>query len=265
MDQQLKLFLKKMTNIKYFYIKLSCLFELAWIEVKLKYDRSILGPFWISISMVILILGLSYAYGSIFDLSAIKSLPWIASGVVTWQFITTTIEESCQKFITPESLNISLSPIEFILINVFKNLIIFFHNFAVLILILIFTETTFNYNFLFIFYGLIILIINSLCVGVIFGFLCCRYRDFILIVRNLLFIIFLITPIFWSPEVLSKNRFLLVDYNIVFHTIQTIRDPLLGNSISSFTFYFTILFTFFLSFFSFLIYKKYKRKYVFWI
>ena len=100
-----------MTNIKYFYIKLSCLFELAWIEVKLKYDRSILGPFWISISMVILILGLSYAYGSIFDLSAIKSLPWIASGVVAWQFITTTIEESCQKFITPESLNINLSPI----------------------------------------------------------------------------------------------------------------------------------------------------------
>ena len=209
-----------MINTKYFYTKLSCLFELAWIEVKLKYDRSILGPFWISISMVILILGLSYAYGSIFDLSAVKSLPWIACGIVTWQFITTTIEESCQKFITPESLNINLSPIEFILINIFKNVIIFFHNFVVLILILIFTEATLNLNLLFIFYGLIILFINSLCVGVIFGFLCCRYRDFILIVRNLLFIIFLVTPIFWSPEVLSKNRFLLVDYNIIYYQLE---------------------------------------------
>lgn len=252
-------------KINFYSIKLLCLFELAWIEVKLKYDRSILGPIWISISMVILILGLAYAFGSIFNMSAVKSLPWIACGIVTWQFITTTIEESCQKFITPESLNINLSPIEFILINVFKNIIIFFHNFVVLILILIFTKATLNLNLLFIFYGLIILFINSLCVGVIFGFLCCRYRDFILIVRNLLFIIFLITPIFWRPEVLSKNRFLLVDYNIIFHIIQTIRDPLLGNSISLFTFYFTIFFTFFLSFFSFLIYKKYKRKYVFWI
>lgn len=254
-----------MIEIKYFLNKLSCLFELAWIEVKLKYDRSILGPFWISISMIVLILGLSYAYGSIFDLSAIKSLPWIACGIVAWQFINTNIEESCQKFITPESLNINLSPIEFILINVFKNLIIFFHNFFVLILILIFTKVTFNLNFLFVFYGLIILVINSLCVGVIFGFLCCRYRDFILIIRNLLFIIFLITPIFWSPEVLSKNRFFLVDYNIIFHIIQTLRDPILGKSITLFTFLFTMIFTFLLTAFSFLIYQKFNKKYVFWI
>ena len=252
-------------NIDYYKIKLSCLFELAWFEVKLKYDRSVLGPFWISISMIILILGLSYAFGSIFNVSAIKNLPWIACGVVTWQFITTNIEESCQKFITAESLNINLTPIEFISINVFKNLIIFFHNFAVLIFILIITGNTLNLNFFFIFYGLIILIINSLCVGIIFGFLCCRYRDFIIIIKNLLFIIFLVTPIFWSPEVLSKNRLVLVDYNIIFHMIQIVRDPILGNGISIYTFFFTIIFTFLFSIFSFFIYEKFKKKYVFWI
>jgi ABC-type polysaccharide/polyol phosphate export permease len=252
-------------EINYYKTKLACLFELAWFEVKLKYDRSVLGPFWISISMVILILGLSYAFGSIFNMSAMKNLPWIACGIVTWQFITANIEESCQKFITAESLNINLSPIEFIFINVLKNLIIFFHNFAVLIFILIITGNTLNFNFFFIFYGLIILIINSLCVGIILGFLCCRYRDFIIITKNLLFIIFLVTPIFWSPEVLSKNRLVLVDYNIIFHMIQIVRDPILGKEISNYTFFFTIIFTFLLSIFSFFIYEKFKKKYVFWI
>lgn len=251
--------------MNYILKKITSLFELALFEVKFKYDRSIIGPIWISISMVILVLGLSFAYGSIFNISAIQNLPWIASGVMTWQFITANIEESCQKFTTFESLNINITPVEFLLINIFKNLIIFFHNFIIIIFILLICDTPINYNFFFIFYGFLILVLNALNIGIIFGFLCCRYRDFILIIRNLLFISFLITPIFWNPEVLSKNKEVLVDYNILFHIIQTIRDPILGNGITFFNFFFTSAFTIALSIAAFFIYKKYSKKYVFWI
>ena len=41
-----------------------------------------------------------------------------------------------------------------------------------------------TFNYLFLLYGLVILFVNSITVTIIFGMLCLRYRDFILIIKN---------------------------------------------------------------------------------
>ena len=67
------------------------------------------------------------------------------------------------------------------------------------------------------------------------------------------------------PDVLKGNRAILADYNILFQLIQTIRDPLLGNSLSTYNLLFTSLFTLFFAIFTILIYKKYAKKFNLWI
>ncbi len=73
------------------------------------------------------------------------------------------------------------------------------------------------------------------------------------------------TPIFWMPELLKGNRMILADINIVYQIIQSVRGPLLGNALSSYTITYLSIFTIVTAIFALIIYKKFHKKIVFWI
>ena len=238
---------------------------LGWIEVKLRYTRSLLGPFWITLSACVLIGGMTLVNLSLFKVNISEVMPWIAIGIITWNYISTTIEESLALFEDQKLLNVRISPFELVAINVSKNIIIFFHNLVIIIPVIIFFKLPITFNYIYLIYALTIFLINSFSFSILFGFLCLRYRDFILIIKNLLFLLFLMTPIFWIPANLNNNRIALADYNILFQIIQTIRDPLLGNALSIYCITMTSIFTLLISLIAFFIYKTNKNKIVFWI
>ena len=99
---------------------------LGWIEVKLRYTRSFLGPFWITLSACVLIGGMTLVNLSLFKVNISEVMPWIAIGIITWNYISTTIEESLALFEDQKLLNVRIAPIELVAINVSKNIIIFF-------------------------------------------------------------------------------------------------------------------------------------------
>tara|TARA_B100000963_G_scaffold361745_1_gene399204 strand:- start:6341 stop:7105 length:765 start_codon:yes stop_codon:yes gene_type:complete len=237
---------------------------LGWYEIKSKYSRSTLGPFWITLNTLILISGLSIVSYSLFGMPMGKMVPWIGFGIITWNYILTTVDESTTIFLSPILLNIRTSPFKFSLINIFKNVIIFSHNLIVAIPIILIFKIDINLNSLFIIYGFFILFINSINFSILIGFLCLRFRDFILIIKNIFYLLFLMTPIFWMPDVLTGLRVLLIDINILFHLIQTVRQPLLGLPIDKLTYLVSISFTIFSSLLCFLINRRYKKFYIFW-
>ena len=251
-------------NNKIFTYLSSCL-ELSWMDIKLRYARSILGPFWIVLSSIVLIGGLTFVFHSLWGMDVKAVVPWIAIGVIIWGFILTVVEEGSQMLINDVFNNLAIKPIKWCLIHVFKNVIILGHNSLVIFLALYFTDVKLTINAFWILYGIIILLINALCFSVILSFLCTRYRDFILIIRNLMFLLFLITPIFWMPDLLKGNRALLADWNIIYQLIQTIRDPLLGISLNKFNLMYTSSFTLVFIILTIFIYKKYEKKFNLWI
>ena len=224
-----------------------------------------LGPFWITLSACVLIGGMTLVNLSLFKVNISEVMPWIAIGIITWNYISTTIEESLALFEDQKLLNVRISPFELVAINVSKNIIIFFHNLVIIIPVIIFFKLPITFNYIYLIYALTIFLINSFSFSILFGFLCLRYRDFILIIKNLLFLLFLMTPIFWIPANLNNNRIALADYNILFQIIQTIRDPLLGNALSIYCITMTSIFTLLISLIAFFVYKTNKNKIVFWI
>lgn len=244
---------------------LSSCFELSWMDIKLRYARSILGPFWIVLSSMVLIGGLTFVFNSLWGMDVKSVVPWIAIGVIVWGFILTVVEEGSQMLINDVFNNLAIKPIKWCLIHVFKNLIILTHNSLVIFLALYFTDVKLTLNVIWVLYGIVILSINALCFSIILSFLCTRYRDFILIIRNLMFLLFLITPIFWMPNLLKGNRALLADWNIVYQLIQTIRDPLLGISLNKFNLIYTSSFTLVFIILTIFIYQKYEKKFNLWI
>lgn len=192
-------------------------------------------------------------------------MPWVAIGIIIWTYISTMIDDSTQIFNNNLILNVKISIIDIAIIGIFKNLIILMHNCVIIILVLLVFQINLTFNILFIFYGILIILINSFSVTILFGILCLRYRDFILIIKNLLYLLFLMTPIFWTPSVLTDNRIILADVNILYQIIQTVRDPLLGNPLSTYNLLYTSIFSVIFLIFSIFIFSKYRNRIVFWI
>jgi ABC-type polysaccharide/polyol phosphate export permease len=76
--------------------------------------------------------------------------------------------------------------------------------------------------------GIALVFANGFWVVTLLALVCARYRDVELIVRNLLQLAFLVTPVFWNHQQITANRHFIVDYNVLFHFIQVVRLPLLG-------------------------------------
>ena len=61
---------------------------LAWMDVKLRYKRSGLGPFWITLSMAIFCITLGVVYSKLFKTDISEYLPFLSVGFVVWNFIS---------------------------------------------------------------------------------------------------------------------------------------------------------------------------------
>ena len=72
---------------------------LAWQDIRLRYRRSILGPFWITISMAISIYSMGFLYGNLFKMDLQQYFPFLATGLLTWTFINTVISDSTNVLI----------------------------------------------------------------------------------------------------------------------------------------------------------------------
>ena len=73
---------------------------LGWLEIRQRYARSKLGPFWLTVSMGILVGTMSVVYGALLGQDLSTYLPMLAIGIVVWTLFSTII-----RFITIEVYN----------------------------------------------------------------------------------------------------------------------------------------------------------------
>src|SRR5690606_38293826 len=77
---------------------------LGWQDVRQRYRRSVLGPFWLTISMGIMIFTIGVVFGHIFKTPMQEFLPFLAIGLILWGFISSVITEGCMGFIAAEGI-----------------------------------------------------------------------------------------------------------------------------------------------------------------
>jgi ABC-2 type transport system permease protein len=68
-------------------------------DIRKRYRRTLLGPFWITISLGAFILGLSFIYSPLVGGEAGSFLPFVAFGFIAWQFISQLVLDGCTVFI----------------------------------------------------------------------------------------------------------------------------------------------------------------------
>lgn len=239
---------------------------LGWLELRQRYKRSTIGPFWITISMGLLILALGYIYGELFGVKLEEYLPLLAIGLVFWVFMNGVITEGCQSFISssPYIGQLPTNKFIFIMQTVWRNFVMLLHNFIIVIAVVIYYDTlTFSSIPVFLL-GFIIVLLNLFWICLFCAITSLRFRDFPQIVASFMQIIFYITPILFSGTMLSKYKLLLV-LNPFAWFIDIIRSPLVGQKADLFSYYNSLTLLFFGTLLTIFLYKISYKKIAYWI
>lgn len=114
--------------------------SLGWNDVLGRYRRSVLGPFWITISMGVTISAMGPLYGSLFSSGSENFIMHLTLGMIFWAFLSATINESCGIF--NESASIikqSDLPLYLYILRVFyRQFMIMLHNFIIIPFVIFF-------------------------------------------------------------------------------------------------------------------------------
>ncbi|NVZ09318.1 ABC transporter permease [Allochromatium humboldtianum] len=198
-------------------------------DVRQRYRRSKLGPFWITLSMAIMVLALGLLYGQIFGQDLHDYLPFLAAGFVIWGLIASLVNDGCQSFILAEGmirqLNAPLSIYAYR--GLWSTLIAFAHNIWVFLGVALWFGVDLNWNLLWVPVALLMLFLNGLWMALFLGLLSARFRDVPLIIGSVVQVLFFITPVIWKPDMLP-GRALWLDLNPFYHLVEIMRAPLLG-------------------------------------
>ena len=205
---------------------------LGWHDIKQRYRRSVLGPFWFTLSTAILVVVLGALYSTLLRQEISEYLPYLAVGLVVWQFIATSMNEGCNAFIGYSCLIKQIRmPLTIHVCRIaWRNFIILLHSLPIAIIVLIAFGHWPTWEFALIPLGLLLLLLHAVWVGISLGILCARFRDIQPIVNSLVTVAFFFTPVMWSPEIL-KERAWVAEYNPLYHIIEIIRAPIVGRPV----------------------------------
>jgi len=202
---------------------------LGWNDIRQRYRRSTLGPFWITLSMAIFVSMLGVIYSKIFNQDIATYLPYVAMGLIVWSFISGTTIEACGVFIEGTGIikqirqPFSIFPMRMI----WRSFIIFLHTVVLIIPIALFLHIEIGPQNLLVIPGMALVIVNQVWVAICIGIIATRYRDIIQLVTTGIQISMFATPIMWPVGVL-KDAKIIADVNPFHHLVELVRAPLLG-------------------------------------
>lgn len=205
-------------------------FLMANQDIGMRYRRSVIGPFWISLSLAAMVSGMALLYGQIFEREFSAYLTWLGCSFLAWLLLSALISEGCQIAIESEGQLRSI-PIQLPVLAarvVHRNLVIFLHN----ALVIVGLFAIFGYapapSLVVAPLGVVMLLAFGFFIALVLGPLCLRFRDITQIIANILQISFFLTPIIWQPDQ-GNVRSVYVDANPFYHLIELVRAPILGH------------------------------------
>ena len=239
---------------------------LAWQDIRQRYRRSTIGPFWLTISMGALVGGLGMLYAGLFRVQVADYLPFVAAGFVLWGFVSGVINEGCTAFIDAaaiiKQMRLPLSVHVFRV--VWRNLIIMAHNVVIYFVVAVVFSVWPGWTGLLAVPGLVLLALNGVWIGMLFGVLSARFRDVPQIAASVVQVAFFLTPIIWKPEQLPE-RALVLQLNPFFHALELVRAPLLGQVPGTISWITTLAVTGVGWVLTLVIYRRYRWRIAYWV
>jgi ABC-type polysaccharide/polyol phosphate export permease len=203
---------------------------LGWYDIRQRYRRSVLGPFWLTLSMAVMITTLGFLWATLFKMDIREFLPYFAIGNVLWVYFSGQITEACTGFTQFEHIlrQIKIPLPTYLLRLLMRNLIILAHNAVIVVIVVSFVGDGWSWISLLAIPGLFVLSLAALFLSITIAMICTRFRDMPPIIQNVTLVVFYVTPIIWQPRSLGGKYHWVVDYNPLAHLIDIVRLPIMN-------------------------------------
>src|SRR5580692_3893559 len=205
--------------------------SLGWLDIRLRYRGSMLGPFWLTISTGVMVAALGFLYSALFHMSLHEYLPFLALSQVLWGFLATIVGEACSAF-TESEVVIRSVRMPFFLFSIrilVRNVLVLGHNISVIVVVYLAMRLWPGADALWAIPALPVWIIDALALSLLLGGICARFRDIIPIVASVMQIAFFMSPIIWKPSQLGP-RAVWLPLNPFYDMLEIVRAPLLGQT-----------------------------------
>jgi ABC-type polysaccharide/polyol phosphate export permease len=205
------------------------IFFMAWSDIRARYKRSFFGPFWITFSTAIGVVGMGFIWSELFKMDRATFIPMLTIGLILWQFMSVCIVESTTLFsrqaniIRNLNLPISLHPAQLVL----RHVINLAHNFPLFIIVALILGATFDAHTLLVIPGLLLVIANLFWMSLFVGIMGARFRDLEYLISMVMPLLMFLSPVMYRPSSLpSFGKYMW--FNPLADMIEIVRYPLLG-------------------------------------
>ena len=221
--------------------------HLALSDLRSLFRRSSIGMLWAVLNPLFHTLLLSLIMGQLFQQEIGDFAPFVFSGTIVWEYLTTSANAGCRTFINAEGYikqfrqPLAIYPLR----NVVANIIVFILALSGLILwVILWKPSNFGWSWLSLVLVIPIYIFFAWPIAIVFGFINVRMRDFVHLVGLLIQALWFASPVFIRPEFFMKaGMWFLVTINPVYHLLNLLRAPLLTGSFPCLINYFAVLVT----------------------
>ena len=203
----------------------------AYQKVRLQYARSLIGPLWLTATMALQLVALTYLFSGLFGADMSVIAPWVTVGVIAWTFFSSSLNESSSILLVnkPYIMESETSITGFVIGVLMKNLIVAAHHLVLLVILIVWFRLWPNAEWLWLLASLPVYVITTASLALILAILTPRFRDLGPLTENVLMVGFFLTPVLWRPQSLVRNEF-IATFNPLTHLLAIVRQPLLGHA-----------------------------------
>ena len=239
---------------------------LAQMDIRQRYRRSVIGPFWITITMVIWILAIGPLYGHLLGLGSEEFIPYVAMGIITWGLISGVLLDGAGAFVGADNLvrSVRLPYTVHVLRVIQRNLIIFLHNLLAFVPFMLWLNIVPRWEWLAAIPGVALILLAAVPAAFLLGTLSARFRDLQQMIASIIQLAFFLTPIFWKSELLGPRAW-FADYNPFQVMLEMVRRPIVEGIPSPLAYGKMLLLIALLYLLAAPFFALYRRRLAFWI
>jgi lipopolysaccharide transport system permease protein len=195
-------------------------------------------------------------------------LPFLAVSLILWSFLSSSILDGSGAFVSGEAIIRQLplpSSIQ-TLRSLWKNFLMLAHNLLILPVVFLVFQKSPTWDILFVLPGLVVTSTFLLSASYVLGLIATRYRDVQQIILSIMTVMFYVTPVIWQPTLIPEGiAHLLLGLNPLYHFLQIIRLPILGQAPTLENWALSITMTLMAGLVAYLASKKYKNRLAYWV
>jgi lipopolysaccharide transport system permease protein len=240
---------------------------LGWLDIRLRYRGSMLGPFWLTISTGVMVGALGVLYSTLFKINMRDYLPFLALSQVLWGFLASLVSEACTTITDAEGVvrSVRMPFFVFSIRALVRNAISLAHNIVVIVVVFAIFSMWPGWQAVIALPGLLLWAVDGLALTLLLGAFCARFRDIQPIVNSVMQIAFFMTPVLWKPDQLSPSGIANLAFNPFFDLLEIVRGPILGSDIAVTTWVGALSYSVVLCGISWAFFVKARGRITFWI